>query len=65
MHLVGTCELIFNVAQSFILMTPLGLETVGINISLHEPLSVMDHPGLRLLPCQSLSRIGPQSLSQS
>ena len=42
-----------DVTRSFILKTPLWLEAISRHPSLHQPLPVVDHPGLSLLPASS------------
>ena len=53
-----------DIAEGFILVTPLGLERVGLYPPGDQDLSVMDHPGLRLLPGQPRPGVRPQPLPE-
>ena len=53
-----------DIAQGLILVTPLGLESICLYSPGHQDLSMMDHPGLRLFPCQPSPGVRPQPLTE-
>ena len=53
-----------DIAERLILVTPLGLESVRLDVPGDQNLSVMNHPGLRLLPRQPGPWVRPEPLPE-
>ena len=53
-----------DIAEGFILVTPFGLERIRLYSPGDQDLSVVDHPGLRLLPGQPRPGVRPQPLPE-